>query len=56
MRHAFDDGGTIRVFLEDISNGFLLRVSDNGGAFQRASALRRRRTWTGYCGGPCEAA
>lgn len=28
--HAFDDGGTIRVSLEDTSNGFLLRVSDNG--------------------------
>lgn len=30
LRHAFDDGGTIRVSLEDTSNGFLLRVSDNG--------------------------
>ncbi|MDI9614947.1 histidine kinase dimerization/phosphoacceptor domain -containing protein [Methanothermobacter sp.] len=30
LRHAFDDVGTVRVSLEDTSDGFLLRVSDNG--------------------------
>lgn len=40
LRHAFDDGGTIRVSLEDTSNGFLLRVSDNGRGLPEGFSLK----------------
>ncbi|ADL59086.1 predicted signal transduction histidine kinase [Methanothermobacter marburgensis str. Marburg] len=40
LRHAFDDGGTIRVSLEDTGNAFLLRVSDNGRGLPEGFSLK----------------